>query len=61
MEQIEARIEDLRKRAADRETMRYPEAFKEDATDVVQHLRTKGFNQQEVSELIEIPWGTLAR
>ena len=61
MEQIEARIEDLRKRAADRETMRYPEAFKEDATDVVRHLRAEGFTQQEVSELLDVPWVTLAR
>ena len=38
MEQIEAKTEDLRQRAADGETMRYPEACKEDATDVVRHL-----------------------
>ena len=61
MDQIEAKIEDLKQRAADRETMRYPEAFKEDATDVVRQLRDDGFTQQDVSELLEIPWVTLAR
>ena len=61
MEQLEARIEDLKQRAADREAMRYPEAFKEDATDVVRQLRADGFTQKAVSELLEIPWVTLAR
>ena len=61
MEQIEAKIEDLKQRASSRETMRYPEAFKRDATEVVRQLRENGFTQKEVSELLDIPWVTLAR
>ena len=61
MEQIEAKIEALKQRADERETMRYSEAFKEDATDVVRQLRADGFTQKDVSDLLEIPWVTLAR
>lgn len=61
MEPIEAKTEDHKQRAAARKTQRYPEEFKEDATDVVRQLRADGFTQKEVSDLLEIPWVTLAR
>ena len=61
MESIEMKIEDLKERAASRETMRYPEAFKQDATEVVGRLREDGFTQTDISDLLEIPWVTLAR
>lgn len=35
MEQSQAKIGGFKQRAADWETMRYPEAYKEDAKDVV--------------------------
>ena len=38
--------------------MGYPEAFKENATDVIRHLRSEGFTQKDASERLEIPWLT---
>ena len=61
METIESQIEELKQRAADRETMRYPQDFRDDAIEVVRQLREDGFTQKEVSELLDIPWVTLAR
>ena len=42
MEQMEAKIEDLKQRKAARDKMRYSEAFKADATAVVRRLRNDG-------------------
>ena len=61
MEASESKIEDLKQWAADRETMRYPQDFRDDATEVVRQLRDDGFNQKEVSKLLDISWVTLAR
>ena len=61
MEAIESRIKDLKLRATERETTRYPEDFKEDALALVAYLREKGWTQQAISEAVEIPWVTLRR
>ena len=57
MEAIESKIEDLKQRAADRKTQRYPEAFQRDAVEVVCRLREEGWTQKDVSALLEIPLG----
>ena len=61
MEQIEAKIEELKRRAEQRETIRYPKDFKEDAVEAVDRLRTKGWTQTAISEALGIPWVTLKR
>ena len=61
MEQMEARIEDLKQRKAARDKMRYSEAFKADATAVVRRLIKDGLTKSKVSNLLDIPWVTLAR
>ena len=61
MEDIESIIEGLKRRAEQRETMRYPKDFQEDAVEVVDSLRGKGWTQKAVSEALEIPWVTLKR
>ena len=39
MEAVESKIDDLKQRAADRKTQRYPEGFQPDAVEVVCRLR----------------------
>ena len=61
MEQLEAKIEDLKQRKAARDNMRYSEAFKADATAVVRRLLKDGLTKSKISEWLDIPWVTLAR
>ena len=61
MEQIESKIEELKRRAEQRETIRYPKDFKEDAVEAVDRLRKEGWTQTAVSEALGIPWVTLKR
>ena len=61
MKAIENRIEELKRRAAERKTQRYPQSFRDDAADVVDELRAKGWTQKAVSDALGIPWVTLAR
>lgn len=61
MEEFERKIQGLRVRAAERDSMRYPSAFKEDAIDLVVELRERGWTQQAISKAMEIPWATLRR
>ena len=61
MEQMEARIEDLKQRKAARDKMRYSEAFKADATAVVRRLRKDGLTKSRISDCLDIPWVTLAQ
>lgn len=57
VEQIEA----LKARAAERESIRYPEVFKADAVALVNELRLKDWTQTRISDALEIPWVTLRR
>ena len=55
MEQMEAKIEDLKQRKAARDKMRYSAA-----TAVVRRLRKDGLTKSKISEWLDIPWVTLA-
>lgn len=55
------KFEELRRRADERESMRYPEQFRNDAVALVDQLRDEGWTQKAISEALEIPWGTLGR
>ena len=61
MEQMEARIEDLKQRKGARDKVRYSEAFKADATAVVRRLENDGSTKSKISDWLDIPWVTLAR
>lgn len=61
METYDERIEDMKRRAEQRETMRYPEAFREDAVELVDDLRGEDWTQKRISEALQIPWVTLRR
>ena len=55
------KIESLKARAAERETTRYSQIFKDDAIELVCELRRDGWTQKAVSEALGIPWVTLRR
>ena len=57
---MEAKIEDLKQRKASMDKIRYSDAFKADATDVVRRLRKDGLVKSKFSDVLDIPWVTLA-
>ena len=61
MSNYEEQIEDLKDRADRRDSMRYPQAFRADAIQLVGSLRQDGWTQKRISETLEIPWATLRR
>jgi transposase-like protein len=61
MTDIDAIIEDLKRRADRRTNSRYPEEFRQDAVRLVDRLRKAGWTQKRISSEIEVPWVTLRR
>jgi transposase-like protein len=61
MTDIDAIIEDLKRRADQRTNSRYPEEFRQDAVRLVDRLRKAGWTQKRISSEIEVPWVTLRR
>ena len=61
MSQYEEQIDQLKVQAAARDSIRYPEAFKDDAVGLVAELRDAGWTQTAISEALDIPWATLGR
>jgi transposase-like protein len=61
MTDIDAIIEDLKRRADRRTNRRYPEEFRQDAVRLVDRLRKAGWTQKRISSEIEVPWVTLRR
>ena len=57
----EERIFELRIEAEERQTLRYPQAFRDKAVELVCELRAEGWTQASISEGFEIPWATLGR
>ncbi len=61
MTDIDAIIEDLKRRADRRTNSRYPEEFRQDAVRLVDRLRKAGWTQKRISSEIDVPWVTLRR
>jgi transposase-like protein len=61
MTDIDAVIEDLKRRAERRTNSRYPEEFRQDAVRLVDRLRKAGWTQKRISSEMEVPWVTLRR
>ncbi len=57
MSSCDEQIEDLKKRAEQRGSLRYPEAFREDAVELVETLRDEDWPQQRISERPRDPAG----
>ena len=60
-ESTQAKIEELRARAARRETTRYSASFKDEAVSLVDELRQQGWTQKDIHKELGIPWVTLNR
>lgn len=52
----QAKIEELKKRAAQRKTLRYCAGFKQDAVALVEELRQQNWTQKDITKELEIPW-----
>lgn len=61
MSTYDEQIEELKIRAGERDSLRYPEAFRKDAVELVETLREEDWTQKRISESLEIPWATLGR
>jgi transposase-like protein len=55
MTDIDAIIEDLKRRAERRTNSRYPEEFRQDAVRLVDRLRKAGWTPKRTSSEIEVP------
>lgn len=61
MSMYDEKIEELKTRADERDSLRYPKAFRDDAVELVEVLRDEGWTQKRISDALEIPWATLGR
>lgn len=57
----EEQISELKLEADERESLRYPEAFRTKAVELVGQLKADGWTQRRISQELEISWQTLGR
>lgn len=57
----EERISELKLEADERESLRYSEAFRAKAVELVGHLKSDGWTQRRITQELEISWQTLGR
>lgn len=60
-DRFEERILELRIAAEERESLRYPQTFRDKAVELVGGLKAAGWTQKKISQQFEIPWQTLGR
>lgn len=60
-ENLSQQIVTLKEKAAARGSLRYPPMIRQMALGLVDELRAQGLSQERVSQVLEIPWGTIRR